>query len=61
MEKLAQFLSTTDGQIKIILLVATITFLMWLIAITWDNNKQLNKIREMIEKFSKEDISEPRK
>ena len=61
MEKLAEFLSTTDGQIKIVLFVATITFLIWLIAITWDNNKQLNKIRELIEKLSKEDTSEPRK
>lgn len=61
MEKLAEFLSTTDGQIKIILFIAVATFLIWHVAIYWDNNKQLNKIRELIEKFSKEDISEPRK
>jgi hypothetical protein len=61
MEKLAEFLSTTDGQIKIVLFVAIATFLAWVVAIYWDNNKQLSKIRELIEKFSKEDISEPRK
>lgn len=61
MEKLIPFLSTTEGQIKIILFVAIGALFIWLIAITWDNNKQLNKIREIAEKFTKEDISEPRK
>ena len=61
MEKLAEFLSTTEGQIKIVLFVAVTTFLIWLVAVYRDNNKQLNKIREMIERLSKEDTSEPRK
>lgn len=61
MEKLIPFLSTTEGQIKIVLFVAIATFLAWVVAIYWDNNKQLNKIREIAEKFTKEDISEPRK
>ena len=61
MEKLAEFLSTTEGQIKIVLFVAVVTFLVWLVAVYRDNNKQLNKIRELIEKLSKEDISESHK